>query len=257
MRGTGQVGRVAAEQQRRAMRTRHRKRAARGLRQRRAEHGDRVEVQCLHHREARARGARLGVERGHLQQLAEQAAGGVDLLRRNLDAAAPSVAGGRRGAGQLDDLGQQQRLLRIGRPCGPLGGEQCRCRAAQAPPGDGRTHAPCCGSAVGTGQRAAYPAAMPNSPPATARPPSVAELFGAFFLVGILGFGGVLPLARRTIVERRRWLSPAEFTDLLSLCQFLPGANITNLSIALGGRGTGRWVRSRRWPGCSRRRSRS
>lgn len=77
---------------------------------------------------------------------------------------------------------------------------------------------------------------MPNSPPATARPPSVAELFGAFFFVGILGFGGVLPLARRTIVERRRWLSPAEFTDLLSLCQFLPGANITNLSIALGGR---------------------
>jgi chromate transporter len=38
------------------------------------------------------------------------------------------------------------------------------------------------------------------------------------------------------IVERRRWLNPAEFTDLLALCQFLPGANVVNLSIVLGGR---------------------
>jgi chromate transporter len=86
---------------------------------------------------------------------------------------------------------------------------------------------------MGTGQRAAYPSAMPDSP---AKPPSLAALFGSFFLVGILGFGGVLPLARRTIVEQRRWLTAAEFTDLLALCQFLPGANVTNLSIALGRR---------------------
>ena len=71
-----------------------------------------------------------------------------------------------------------------------------------------------------------------DSPPV----PSLGRLFASFFAVGILGFGGVLPLARRMIVEQRRWLSPAEFTDLLALCQFLPGANITNLSIALGGR---------------------
>jgi chromate transporter len=78
---------------------------------------------------------------------------------------------------------------------------------------------------------------MPESAPAAAPPPpSLAALFGSFFMVGILGFGGVLPLARRMIVERRRWLSAKEFTDLLSLCQFLPGANVTNLSIALGGR---------------------
>jgi chromate transporter len=96
-------------------------------------------------------------------------------------------------------------------------------------------HGRTCRTRVGTGQRGFYPSPMPDSPPA-ARPPSIAALFGSFFLVGILGFGGVLPLARRTIVEQRRWLSAAEFTDLLSLCQFLPGANITNLSIALGGR---------------------
>src|SRR5271168_4941460 len=72
--------------------------------------------------------------------------------------------------------------------------------------------------------------------PEPAPAPSLLSLFGNFFIVGILGFGGVLPLARRMIVEQRRWLSPAEFTDLLALCQFLPGANITNLSIALGAR---------------------
>jgi chromate transporter len=77
---------------------------------------------------------------------------------------------------------------------------------------------------------------MPEPETARAAPPSLASLFGSFASVGLLGFGGVLPLARRMIVEQRRWLSAAEFTDLLALCQFLPGANITNLSIALGGR---------------------
>ncbi|HET9019821.1 MAG TPA: chromate transporter [Acetobacteraceae bacterium] len=66
--------------------------------------------------------------------------------------------------------------------------------------------------------------------------PSLSQLFGEFFGIGMLGFGGVLPLARRMIVERRRWLTPAEFTDLLALCQFLPGPNVVNLSVALGGR---------------------
>jgi len=50
------------------------------------------------------------------------------------------------------------------------------------------------------------------------------------------GFGGVMPWARRMIVERRRWLSAAEFTDMLGLCQFLPGGNIMNVAVALGAR---------------------
>jgi chromate transporter len=36
------------------------------------------------------------------------------------------------------------------------------------------------------------------------------------------------------IVERRRWLTDPEFVELLGLCQFLPGRNIINLSVALG-----------------------
>ena len=57
-----------------------------------------------------------------------------------------------------------------------------------------------------------------------------------FFMVGVCGFGGVLPWARRMIVEQRQWLTTAEFTDMLGLCQFLPGGNIMNVTIALGSR---------------------
>jgi chromate transporter len=66
--------------------------------------------------------------------------------------------------------------------------------------------------------------------------PSVAEIFIGFFTVGVRGFGGVLPWARRAMVEERRWLTPAEFTEVLGLCQFLPGGNIINVSVAVGSR---------------------
>ena len=70
--------------------------------------------------------------------------------------------------------------------------------------------------------------------------PSVAPSLGALFLgfakVGLSGFGGVLPFARRMLVEDRRWLSAAEFNSLLGLCQFLPGPNVVNLSVCLGAR---------------------
>lgn len=70
--------------------------------------------------------------------------------------------------------------------------------------------------------------------------PTCAALFGGFFVVGIFGFGGVMAMARRTIVEDRAWLSAGEFTDLLALCQFLPGPNTINVSVALGSRFRGR-----------------
>ena len=66
--------------------------------------------------------------------------------------------------------------------------------------------------------------------------PNLAGIFTGFFMIGVRGFGGVLPWARRTIVEERQWLTPAEFADLLGLCQFLPGGNIMNVAVALGSR---------------------
>jgi len=76
-----------------------------------------------------------------------------------------------------------------------------------------------------------YSAAMEHPPD-----PTLTDLFRGFFGIGIVGFGGVLPWARRMIVEQRGWLSAAEFLDLLALCQFLPGPNIVNLTVALGSR---------------------
>ena len=87
--------------------------------------------------------------------------------------------------------------------------------------------------------RGKWPAASLAEPPPTLpkpAPPSLGGLFLGFLTVGLCGFGGVLPWARRMVVEQRRWLSPAEFTDLLGLCQFLPGPNIINMSVALGAR---------------------
>jgi chromate transporter len=61
-------------------------------------------------------------------------------------------------------------------------------------------------------------------------------LFFAFLEIGLSGFGGVLPWARRMLVERRGWLTEKEFTEALSLGQVLPGPNIVNVSIAVGTR---------------------
>jgi chromate transporter len=65
---------------------------------------------------------------------------------------------------------------------------------------------------------------------------TLGALFLGFLKVALLGFGGVLAWARWLIVEQRRWLSAEEFTNVLSLCQFLPGPNIVNVSIYVGGR---------------------
>ncbi|WP_199102033.1 chromate transporter [Aquitalea sp. ASV11] len=66
--------------------------------------------------------------------------------------------------------------------------------------------------------------------------PTRRQLFLGFFSIGLSGFGGVLPLAHRMLVQQRRWLNEEEFTELLGLGQILPGPNIVNMSIAIGSR---------------------
>ena len=79
------------------------------------------------------------------------------------------------------------------------------------------------------------------SAPAAASPatPTLGSLFATFFTIAVSGFGGTLPFARRVLVDRRRWLSPEDFTETLSLCQTLPGPNIVNMSIVVGRRARG------------------
>ncbi len=69
--------------------------------------------------------------------------------------------------------------------------------------------------------------------------PNVLQLFAAFSQMSLSGFGGVLPWARRVIVEQRAWMSANEFNEALALCQFLPGPNIVNFSILFGSRARG------------------
>ena len=61
----------------------------------------------------------------------------------------------------------------------------------------------------------------------------------AFLGAGLSGFGGVLPFARRMLVERKAWMTEADFTETLALCQSLPGPNIVNLAVVVGSRYAG------------------
>jgi chromate transporter len=80
---------------------------------------------------------------------------------------------------------------------------------------------------------AAAPA--PNIPP-TLPPPGLFELFLAFARMSVAGFGGVLPFARRGIVDRHRWMTADEFNETFALCHFLPGPNIVNFTMVFGSR---------------------
>ena len=64
--------------------------------------------------------------------------------------------------------------------------------------------------------------------------PDLRALFLGFSSVGLSGFGGVLPFARRMLVEERKWMTAAEFNAQLGLCQFLPGPNVVNLAVVVG-----------------------
>ena len=64
--------------------------------------------------------------------------------------------------------------------------------------------------------------------------PDCKALFTGFMQLGLMGFGGVLPLAHRIIVEDKKWIDEGKFTDLLGVCQLLPGGNIINMSVAIG-----------------------
>jgi len=77
--------------------------------------------------------------------------------------------------------------------------------------------------------------AAPSPSPTVVRP-SLSELFGAFVVVSISGFGGALPWARRMIVEQKHWMTAQEFNEAFALSQFLPGPNVVNFSVVFGSR---------------------
>ena len=68
------------------------------------------------------------------------------------------------------------------------------------------------------------------------RPESLTDLFVSFSLLALQGFGGVMAVVQREFVEKKRWLSAEEFIEDWAVAQVMPGPNVINLSLIIGGR---------------------
>ncbi len=80
-------------------------------------------------------------------------------------------------------------------------------------------------------------AQQPSPPPAAPRhPANLRELFWAFTFLALQGFGGVLAVVQRELVDRRRWITNEEFIEDWAVAQILPGPNVVNLSMMIGDR---------------------
>lgn len=80
-----------------------------------------------------------------------------------------------------------------------------------------------------------------TSPPAAGagprnQPRSVADLFFSFTFLALQGFGGVLAVVQREIVENKRWMTREEFIEEWAVAQIMPGPNVINFSLMIGGR---------------------
>jgi chromate transporter len=71
---------------------------------------------------------------------------------------------------------------------------------------------------------------------APARPASLSDLYWSLSWLALQGFGGVLAVVQRELVEKKRWLTQEEFIEDWAVAQILPGPNVVNLSLMIGGR---------------------
>ena len=78
-------------------------------------------------------------------------------------------------------------------------------------------------------------ASMPEELPLN-RPQSKTDLFLSFTFLALQGFGGVLAVVQRELVERKRWMTPAQFVEDWAVAQILPGPNVINFCLMIGGR---------------------
>jgi chromate transporter len=84
---------------------------------------------------------------------------------------------------------------------------------------------------------------MPAAPPPADEPAqplnaprSRADLFWSFTWLALQGFGGVLAVVQRELVEKKRWMSNAQCIEEWAVAQILPGPNVVNLALMIGGR---------------------
>jgi len=75
-----------------------------------------------------------------------------------------------------------------------------------------------------------------STPAGHPRPASLTDLFVSFTLLALQGFGGVLAVIQRELVERKRWLTNEEFIEDWAVAQIMPGPNAVNLCMMIGTR---------------------
>jgi len=79
------------------------------------------------------------------------------------------------------------------------------------------------------------PDATVAAPPCTP-PRSLRELFWGFSMLSLQGFGGVMAVTQRELIERRHWMPLEEFLEDWAVAQVLPGPNVANLGVIIGDR---------------------
>ena len=77
--------------------------------------------------------------------------------------------------------------------------------------------------------------ALSAEPPLNA-PRSRADLFWSFTWLALQGFGGVLAVVQRELVEKKRWMTREQFVEDWAVAQIMPGPNVVNLSMMIGDR---------------------
>jgi chromate transporter len=88
-----------------------------------------------------------------------------------------------------------------------------------------------------TGQACAHRDNLPmNECSPMNQPRSKTDLFVSFTLLALQGFGGVLAVVQRDLVEKKRWMTQEQFLDDWAVAQIMPGPNVVNLSLMIGGR---------------------
>ena len=68
------------------------------------------------------------------------------------------------------------------------------------------------------------------------QPRDCADLFWSFTWLALQGFGGVLAVVQRELVEKKRWMTREQFVEDWAVAQVLPGPNVVNLSLMIGDR---------------------
>ena len=76
------------------------------------------------------------------------------------------------------------------------------------------------------------PTVCPNRP----QPRSLSDLFWSFTLLAMQGFGGVVAIVQRELVDKKQWMTRAEFVEEWAVAQVMPGPNVVNLAMIIGNR---------------------